>query len=101
MVRDTPEKEKDSRRCKSHFRNPSGSRTSAQAAIDIDLFRKYLAFSKQIEPRLTTEAIDIIRAYYMKMRNVDSDAMITVTPRQLEGLVRLSTARSRLLLKEK
>ena len=32
----------------------------------------------------------------MKMRNVDSEEMITVTPRQLEGLVRLSTARARL-----
>ena len=73
----------------------------AHPAIDIDLFCKYLAFSKQIEPRLTVEAIDIIRNYYMKMRNVDSEGMITVTPRQLEGLIRLSTARARLLLKDK
>ena len=33
----------------------------------------------------------------MKMRNVDSEEMITVTPRQLEGLIRLATARARLL----
>jgi len=33
------------------------------------------------------------------MRNVDADDMITVTPRQLEGLIRLATARARLLLK--
>ena len=37
----------------------------------------------------------------MKMRNVESEGMITVTPRQLEGLVRLSTARARLLLRDK
>ena len=35
------------------------------------------------------------------MRNVDSEGMITVTPRQLEALIRLSTARARLLLKDK
>ena len=35
------------------------------------------------------------------MRNVESDEMITVTPRQLEGLIRLATARARLLLKNK
>jgi replicative DNA helicase Mcm len=35
------------------------------------------------------------------MRNVDSEGMITVTPRQLEGLIRLATARARLLLKDK
>ena len=35
------------------------------------------------------------------MRNVDSEDMITVTPRQLEGLIRLATARARILLKDK
>ena len=33
------------------------------------------------------------------MRNVEAEEMITVTPRQLEGLIRLSTARARLLMK--
>ena len=33
------------------------------------------------------------------MRTVDDDNMITVTPRQLEGLIRMATARARLLLK--
>ena len=35
----------------------------------------------------------------MKMRNVEAEEMITVTPRQLEGLIRLATARARLLMK--
>ena len=35
------------------------------------------------------------------MRNVESEEMITVTPRQLEGIIRLSTARARLLMKDK
>ena len=34
------------------------------------------------------------------MRNVESEEMITVTPRQLEGIIRLSTARARLLMKD-
>ena len=54
-----------------------------------------------MEPKLTREAYQLYRDYYMKMRNVESEGMITVTPRQLEGLIRLSTARSKLLLKEK
>ena len=33
------------------------------------------------------------------MRNVEAEEMITVTPRQLEGLIRLATARAKLLLK--
>jgi len=100
VVRDIPEKEKDSRVASHILELHRGSGLSAQPAIDIDLFSKYLAFSKQIEPRLTSDAIDIVKNYYMKMRNVDSEGMITVTPRQLEGLIRLSTARARLLLKD-
>ena len=37
----------------------------------------------------------------MKMRNVDSEEMITVTPKTTEGLIRLATARARLLMKDK
>jgi replicative DNA helicase Mcm len=101
VIRDTPETEKDNRVASHILEIHRDSEHAAHPAIYIDLFSKYLAFSKQIEPKLTTEAIDIIRNYYMKMRNVDSEGMITVTPRQLEGLVRLSTARARLLLKDK
>lgn len=102
VIRDLPEKEKDSKIAGHILEIHKDVQRSSQAAINIDLFSKYLAFAKQIvEPELTREAINIIRDYYMKMRNVDSDSMITVTPRQLEGLVRLATARARLLLKDK
>jgi replicative DNA helicase Mcm len=101
VVRDTPEREKDSRIASHILEIYRDSEHAAQPVIDIDLFSKYLAFSKQKEPELTGEAINLIRNYYMKMRNVESEGMITVTPRQLEGLVRLATARARLLLKDK
>ena len=35
------------------------------------------------------------------MRNAESDGMITVTPRQLEGLIRLATARAKILLRDR
>jgi replicative DNA helicase Mcm len=102
VIRDLPEKEKDSRIASHILEIHRDIKKTSQTAINIDLLSKYLAFAKQlVEPELTREAISIIHDYYMKMRNVDSDSMITVTPRQLEGLVRLSTARARLLLKDK
>src|SRR6476660_8697684 len=100
VIRDSPEKEKDSRIASHILEIHQDTELAAQPAIDIDLFSKYLAFSKQIEPRLTIEVINALRDYYMKMRNVDSEGMITVTPRQLEGLIRLATARARLLLQD-
>ena len=51
-------------------------------------------------PELTPEAETKILDYYLQMRNVESEEMITVTPRQLEGIIRLSTARARLLMKD-
>lgn len=101
VIRDLPEREKDSNVASHILEIHKDIKVTSQNAINIDLFSKYLAFAKQIEPELTLDAISVIREYYMKMRNVDSDSMITVTPRQLEGLVRLSTARAKLLLKDK
>jgi replicative DNA helicase Mcm len=100
VIRDMPEREKDSRIAGHILEIHRDVEHAAQPAIEIDLFRKYLAYAKQIEQKLTNEVITAIRDYYMKMRNVDSEGMITVTPRQLEGLIRLATARARLLLKD-
>ncbi|MEX0639393.1 MAG: minichromosome maintenance protein MCM [Nitrosopumilaceae archaeon] len=100
VVRDIPSKEKDSRIAKHiiNLHTPGGNDT--RSLIDSDILTKYLSYSKRINPVLTKEAEDKILAYYMKMRNVESEEMITVTPRQLEGLIRLATARARLLMKD-
>src|SRR5579885_1782225 len=101
VVRDTPEKEKDSLIASHILEIHRDAEHAAKPAIDTGIFSKYLSYAKRLDPVLTPEAIDIIRNYYMKMRNVESEGMITVTPRQLEGLVRLATARARLLMKDR
>ncbi len=100
VVRDIPSKEKDSRIAKHiiNLHTPTGNDT--RSLIDSDILTKYLGYSKRINPVLTKEAEEKILEYYMKMRNVESEEMITVTPRQLEGLIRLATARARLLMKD-
>ena len=100
IVRDSPDKEKDNLIASHILEIHRNTDQAARPAIDIDLFSKYLAYTKQIEPALTPEAIDIVRSYYMDMRRIESEGMITVTPRQLEGLIRLASARARLLLKD-
>ncbi len=69
--------------------------------VGFDVLRKYLAYAKKLEPEITPEAEEMILDYYLRMRNVGSESMITVTPRQLEGLIRLATSRARILLHEK
>lgn len=100
IVRDSPDKEKDNLIASHILEIHRNTEQAARPAIDIDLFSKYLAYAKQIEPALTPEAIEIVRSYYMDMRRIESEGMITVTPRQLEGLIRLASARAKLLLKD-
>jgi replicative DNA helicase Mcm len=100
IVRDNPDKEKDNRVASHILEIHRDTEKAARPVIDIDLFSKYLSYAKEIEPTLTPEAIDIVRSYYMDMRRIESEGMITVTPRQLEGLIRLASARARLLLKD-
>jgi replicative DNA helicase Mcm len=101
IVRDIPEREKDNLVASHILEIYKDTEHAAKPAIEIDLFSKHLSYARENEPALTQEAIDIIRSYYMDMRKVESEGMITVTPRQLEGLVRLATARARLLLKDR
>lgn len=99
VVRDVPSKEKDTKIAKHILSLHRSSGIDTKSLIDVDILTKYLSYAKRIDPVLTQEAEDKILEYYMKMRNVESEGMITVTPRQLEGLVRLATARARLLMK--
>nr|AIE98752.1 replicative DNA helicase (mcm, cdc21) [uncultured marine thaumarchaeote KM3_08_A11]AIF14729.1 replicative DNA helicase (mcm, cdc21) [uncultured marine thaumarchaeote KM3_67_H03] len=102
VVRDIPQEEKD-RQIAQHILSQHGtSGTDTTSLIDVDILTKYLAYAKRNDPVLTKEAENKIMEFYLKMRSVegeDKEKMITITPRQLEGLIRLSTARARILLK--
>jgi replicative DNA helicase Mcm len=102
VVRDIPQKERD-RQIAQHIISQHGeSGTDTTSLIDIDILTKYLSYAKRIDPGLTKGAESKIMEFYLKMRSIEGEEkekMITITPRQLEGLIRLATARARLLLK--
>ena len=101
VVRDKPSKERDTKIAKHiiNLHTPKG--IDSRSLIESETLTKYLSYAKRIQPILTKEAEEKILDYYMKMRSMgqDNEDTITVTPRQLEGLIRLATARARLLLK--
>ena len=102
IVRDIPSQEKDRNIAQHIISQHASSGTDTTSLIDIDILTKYLSYAKRGEPVLTKEAENLIMEFYLKMRNIsgdDKENMITITPRQLEGLIRLATARARLLLK--
>jgi len=100
VVRDIPSKEKDEKIARHIIELHTTQGTDKRSVIDVDLLTKYLSYAKRGTPNLTKEAEEKILEYYLQMRNVESEEMITVTPRQLEGIIRLSTARARLLMKD-
>lgn len=100
VVRDIPTRERDERIARHIIELHTPTGPDHRSLIDVDILTKYLSYAKRFNPVLTKEAEEKILEYYLKMRNVESEEMITVTPRQLEGIIRLSTARARLLMKE-
>ncbi|MBI2631803.1 minichromosome maintenance protein MCM [Candidatus Pacearchaeota archaeon] len=74
--------------------------------VDPKLLRKFISYAKQkIKPKLTEEAIEVIKDFYVGLRNqsVSGDSAvkpIPITARQLEGIIRLSEAYAKLHLKK-
>ena len=66
--------------------------------IDPKLLRKYIAYArKKVKPKLTDEAAEEIREFYITIRNKAGSSSselkpIPITARQLEAIVRLSEA---------
>ncbi len=69
--------------------------------IDPELLRKYIAYArKQVHPKLTGGAIEVLQEFYVGMRGSaeDDDSPVPITARQLEALVRLSEANCKIRL---
>ncbi len=69
--------------------------------LPVDFMSKYIIYAKSIRPTLSDEARERIREFYLKMRDRSSpESPITISPRQLDSLIRLSEARARADLSE-
>jgi replicative DNA helicase Mcm len=68
--------------------------------IEFALLKKYLAYAKRIAPDLTKEAMGRLKDYYLQLRREGgTDESIPPTPRTLEALIRIATARARVMLR--
>ena len=73
--------------------------------LSTEFLRKYIAYAKQkIIPRLSNEALQEIKEFYLTMRSSGSTdegiKAVPISARQLEALVRLAEASARLRLSE-
>ena len=68
--------------------------------IEFSLLKKYLSYAKRVSPDLTKAASDRLRDFYLELRRTGgAEDSIPPTPRTLEALIRISTARARVLLR--
>ncbi|MCC6028757.1 MAG: minichromosome maintenance protein MCM [Candidatus Korarchaeum sp.] len=108
IMKDRPRLESDSMVAEHILTTRMGRNPEAKPPIDPNLLKKYIAYAKQnIDPILTDEAAERIKKYYVEVRGrgikegeegIVQD-LISITPRQLEALIRLSEARARMHLR--
>lgn len=97
VLRDLPNKAQDDA-IATHVLNIH-QRKDKKPEITMDLFKKYVAYAKQkISPVLTDDAVNVIKDFYVRLRNMqgsgDSNS-IAISARQLQGLVRLAEAHAK------
>jgi replicative DNA helicase Mcm len=71
-------------------------------AIPYDLLKAYIMHArKHYNPLVTEKAQKKLQEYYMNLRETSANQQgtISITPRQLEGLIRLTEAHARIALK--
>ncbi|MAG02510.1 hypothetical protein CMI42_04175 [Candidatus Pacearchaeota archaeon] len=102
VLRDLPDQAQDDA-IATHVLNMHQAK-EVKPEIDSDLFKKYVAYAKQkIRPVLTEEAVEEIKNFYVKMRKASQEGesrSISISARQLQGLVRLSEAHAKTRLSQ-
>ena len=101
VFRDQPTPAEDERLA-SHILAVHSKRTYATPPpIEFSLLKKYLTYAKRQTPELTKEAMERLKDFYLQLRKTGgAEDSIPPTPRTLEALIRLSTARAKVLLKD-
>ncbi|MEM2549856.1 MAG: minichromosome maintenance protein MCM [Nitrososphaerota archaeon] len=97
LMLDQPDVERD-RQVVRHVLKLHGSE-AASPPIPRDLLRKYIAYARQINPKLTKEAQERIESFYLKVRGKSSDEFMDIGVRYLESLIRIAEARARAALR--
>ena len=82
--------------------NTQAAAPGETGAIDKFLLRKYIAYARQhVKPSLSNEAMEKIKTFYVELRRRGkAEGAVPITPRQIEGLVRLSEASAKIRLSD-
>jgi len=101
IIRDIPDRAKDEKLASHILETHRAEAFVVQPPLNFDMLRKYLIYAKKVEPKLTKDVQERLLQFYLDLRGSSTEGTIAITPRQLEGMIRIATARARLLLRDK
>ena len=97
VLRDLPDQDED----RLIARKILGTLSEEAAPLDPAFLKKYLSLAKTYDPVMTDGLLNYFEEYYTKLRKRPAyQNAISITPRQIESLVRLTLAHARLRLSE-
>ena len=104
-IRDLPDKERDSKLA-SFILQLHQRAEKMKTEIDSEMIKKYVSYARRnVFPKLTDAALKEIKDFFVNMRNLgdkeEAIRTISISPRQLEALIRLSEASARVELRDK
>ena len=101
VIEDKPSREKDSELAEHILKTHQFNTVDYE--IEPELLRKYIAYArKNVNPRLTEDANNVLKEFYVSTRNSNPEEQgaVPITARQLEAIIRLSEASAKIKLKE-
>jgi replicative DNA helicase Mcm len=99
---DVLDEEKDAKLAEHILATHRGDAKDEPEVFDKDLLRKYIAYvRRKVSPKLTTASSQKIKEFYVELRRKGKDAgAVAITPRYLEGLVRLAEANAKMRMSD-
>ena len=101
VIKDQPQPAEDEKLA-SHILAVHSRKTYASPPpIEFSLLKKYISYAKKVTPTLSKEAVGRLKDYYLELRRSGGEeGQIPATPRTLESLIRVASARARMLLRD-
>lgn len=104
VIIDKGEESEDAKSVEHIFNTYCDGENCQGITIESNLFKKYIAYARKIQPKINKELLGEIKEFYKKYRSLSHNnkgtSGIPINLRNVEALIRLSTAHAKLRLSE-